>query len=72
MTFVNVDSSPVLLWARDMASGPLLPIPSLAGREAQGGEVAESSVLGLVLSLVRCSFAPVLLSAWASDVSAAK
>jgi len=47
-------------------------IPSLAGREAQRGEVAERRVLAPASSLACCHSGHVLLPAWTSDVSAAK
>ena len=47
-------------------------IPSLAGREAQRGEVAQGRVLAPASSLAHCQSGPVLLPALTSDVSAAK
>ena len=38
---INMDCSHILLHSWDMELGSLVPIPSLAGREAQHGEVAE-------------------------------
>ena len=69
---INMDCSPVLVRSWDMEFGPLMPIPSLAGREAQSGEVAERRVLAPASSLACCHSGHVLLPAWTSDVSAAK
>ena len=46
-----MDCSPVLVRSWDMGFGPLMLIPSLAGREAQSGEVAERRVLAPASSL---------------------
>ena len=50
----------------------LMPIPSLAGREAQHGEVSERRVLAPGSSLAHCHSGHVLLPAWTSDISATK
>ena len=55
----------------DIESGSLVPIPSLAEREAQGPEVTERGVLTPALSLAHCHFGHVLLPGWTSDISAA-
>ena len=72
LTSINMDRSHVLLHSWDMKLGSLVPIPSLAGREAQHGEVAERRVLGPGSSLASCHSGHVLLPAWTSDISAVK
>lgn len=69
---INMNYSPVLVHSWDMEFGPFMPIPSLAEREAQRGEVAQRRVLAPASSLARCHSGHVLLPAWTSDVSAAK
>ena len=72
LTSINMDCSPVLLHSWDMELGSLVPIPSLVGREAQHGEVAERKVLAPGSSLAHCHSGHVLLPAWTSDISAVK
>ena len=72
LTSINMDCSPVLLHSWDMELGSLVPIPSVVGREAQHGEVAERKVLALGSSLAHCYSGHVLLPAWTSDISAVK
>ena len=72
LTSINMDCSHVLLHSWDMELGFLVPILSLSGREAQGGEVVERRVLALGSSLARYHSGHVLLPAWTSDISAVK
>ena len=72
LTSINMDCSHVLLHSWDMELGSLVPIPSLAGREAQRGEVTERRVLAPGSSLACCYSGHVLLPAWTSDISEAK
>ena len=47
-------------------------VRALVGREAQGRGEGKSGVLTPALSPAHCPFGPVLLPAWASDISATK
>ena len=69
---INMGCSPVMLHSWDMELGSLVPILSLAGREAQHGEVAEKRVLAPGSSLAHCHSGHILLPARTSDVSAVK